>query len=69
MGAYSEFGKRVKIAMISLNLNNRELAKMLGYKESTFCDLLKGRNRNHSRQKEISETLLSLQMIQDNNTE
>ncbi len=61
MSTYSDFGKQVKIAMISLNLSNRELAKKLGYTESTFCDVLKGRNRNNRRMEEIKEVLLYLQ--------
>lgn len=60
-GGYTEFGKQAKIKMVLMNLSSRELAKKLGYKESTLCDVLKGRNRNNRRIEEIMETLLELQ--------
>ncbi|GEM_PF-922870 len=58
---YSEFGKRTKIIMVSLNLSSKDLAKMLGYKESTLCDVLKGRNRSDWRMKEIDALLFRMQ--------
>lgn len=61
MYGYSDFGKQTKIAMVSMNLTSRQLAQMLDYKESTLCDLLKGRNRNIQRQNEIKELLINMQ--------
>lgn len=61
MSQYTEFGKQVKMKMIMLNLNNRQMAKMLGYTESTLCDILKGRNQNSRRMTEIEEFLVRLQ--------
>jgi len=55
--SYSDFGKQVKIAMIQMGLTNKEMARRLGYKESTLCDILKGRNRNERRIREIKEVL------------
>ncbi len=48
-----EQGKRIKIAMIALGITNKELARQLNYKESTLCDVLKGRNRSERRISEI----------------
>lgn len=58
---YSEFGKKIKISMVNLNINNKELARELGYKESTLCDILKGRNRCEWRMIEILETISRLE--------
>lgn len=58
---YSEFGKRIKINMVRLDISNKDLARELGYKESTLCDILKGRNRCEWRMNEISETLSRLE--------
>ncbi len=57
----SEFGKQVKTTMIKLNLNNKTLARMLGYPESTLCDILKGRNRSKWREDEINALLQRLE--------
>lgn len=61
MQGYSEYGKQVKIAMVSLGLSSRELARLLGYHEATLCDLLKGRNRNEERMAEVEAVLARLQ--------
>ena len=68
---YTEFGKQVKIAMLSMGMTSRQLAKALGYKESTLCDILKGRNRSYGRQVEITEMLqvLEKEYIQSKNVE
>ncbi len=58
--SYSEFGKQVKIAMIQVGMSNKEMARRLGYKESTLCDILKGRNRNERRIREIREVLSAI---------
>ncbi len=54
---YCQFGKEVKISLITLGISSRELALELGYKESTLCDVLKGRNRSERRKEEIKEAL------------
>lgn len=56
-GAYTAFGKKVKIEMVNRGLTSKELAKMMGYTESTLCDVLKGRNRCERRLKELAEAL------------
>ncbi len=52
-----ELGKQIKIAMVALGISNKELARQLNYKESTLCDVLKGRNRNERRIQEIWSAL------------
>lgn len=56
-GAYTAFGKKVKIEMVNRGMTSKELAKMMGYTESTLCDVLKGRNRCERRMKELAEVL------------
>ena len=56
-GAYTAFGKKVKIEMVNRGLTSKELAKMMGYTESTLCDILKGRNRCERRMQELAEAL------------
>ncbi len=58
---YTDFGKQAKISMVSLNLSSKDLARMLGYKESTLCDVLKGRNRSEWRMHEITQILSNLE--------
>lgn len=65
MHEYTDFGKEVKIAMISLNLTNRALAQELGYKESTLCDVLRGRNRSGRRMAEIRAMLSCIQKLRE----
>lgn len=38
------FGTKVKIALIEKNMSNKELAKKLGYSNSTISDVIFGRN-------------------------
>ncbi len=57
---YTEFGKAVKMDMIALGLKNKDLAKALGYTESTVCDLLRGRNKNEERRREILKLIEEL---------
>ena len=38
------FGMKVKIALIERNMSNKELAKKLGYSNSTISDVIFGRN-------------------------
>ena len=40
----TSFGVRVKIALIERNMSNKELAKKLGYSNSTINDVIFGRN-------------------------
>lgn len=54
---YSVFGTQAKIEMIKLGLTNKELARRLGYAESTLCDILKGRNRCERRIQEVKDAL------------
>lgn len=56
-GAYTAFGKKVKIEMVKRGLTSKELAKTMGYTESTLCDVLKGRNRCERRMRELAEAL------------
>ncbi len=57
MYQHLELGKQIKINMIALGITSKELARKLNYKESTLCDVLKGRNRNERRIREIWEVL------------
>lgn len=56
-GAYTAFGKKIKIEMVNRGITSKELAQVVGYTESTLCDVLKGRNRSERRMKELAEVL------------
>ncbi|GEM_PF-3556738 len=66
---YSEFGLQAKLAMVKLGISNRELARQLGYTESTLCDVLKGRNGSERRKQEINDALKSAEKDREPYTE
>ena len=51
------FGVKVKIALIQRNMSNKELAKKLGYSNSTISDVIFGRNCSERTKELIAEEL------------
>lgn len=53
----TNFGVRVKIALIERNMSNKELAKKLGYSNSTISDVIFGRNSSSRTMELIAREL------------
>lgn len=53
----TSFGRKIKIALIEQNMTSQELAKKLGYTNSTICDVVFGRNRSVKTRHRIANAL------------
>ena len=51
------FGKQVKIALMDRGMTSKELAKELGFSQSTICDVIFGRNSYIETKHKIAEYL------------
>lgn len=57
MRKLTEFGLLVKTELYRKGMTNRDLAREVGMKESTLCDVLSGKNKNPIHEKNISKAL------------
>lgn len=51
------FGMKMKIALVERGMTNQDLARMIGYTNSTISDVMFGRNSSHATMVLIAETL------------
>lgn len=51
------FGISMKIALIERGMTNQDLAKLIGYTNSTISDVMYGRNNSRATMELIAETL------------
>lgn len=51
------FGISMKIALIERGMTNQDLARMIGYTNSTISDVMYGRNNSRATMELIAETL------------
>lgn len=51
------FGMKVKIALLKNNMTNQDLAKKLGYTNSTISDVIFGRNMSKKTKALIAQEL------------
>ena len=53
----TQFGKKVKLRLLEIDMTNKELAKEIGMADSTVCDVIFGRNNRKKTQRIIARVL------------